>query len=101
MERVTRLCYDVCGSTTPHLTLWIDLDPAMGLARSRKLDKQLAPPGEVDRIEGEEIEFHQRVAATFARLCADAPDRIHRLEGRNSIAELLAQAIEVCGRALR
>lgn len=48
----------------PHLTVLLDLDPARGLTRF----------AERDRIEGESIEFHQRVRAEFLRLAAGAPD---------------------------
>ncbi|MCX6408492.1 MAG: dTMP kinase [Propionibacteriales bacterium] len=51
----------------PHVTVVLDLDPVVGLARA----------GEPDRIEAEPLDFHQRVRAHFLAL-ADA-DPAHYL----------------------
>lgn len=47
----------------PHLTVVLDLDPAVGLARA----------GEPDRIEAEPLEFHERVRGHFLALAAADP----------------------------
>lgn len=48
----------------PHLTVVLDVDPRVGLARA----------GEPDRIEGEPIEFHDRVRRHFLDLADADPD---------------------------
>lgn len=48
----------------PHLTVVLDLDPTIGLARA----------GEPDRIEAEPLEFHQRVRRHFLALAEADPD---------------------------
>lgn len=48
----------------PHLTVILDVDPRVGLARA----------GEPDRIEGEPIEFHDRVRRHFLDLADADPD---------------------------
>jgi dTMP kinase len=55
------------------LTLWLDVDVEIGLARAKKR-------GEVDRIEQATLAFHQRVQQGFAQLHQDYPDRIVRIE---------------------
>ena len=47
----------------PHLTVVLDLDPVVGLARA----------GEPDRIEAEPLAFHQRVREHFLALAAADP----------------------------
>ena len=48
----------------PHLTVVLDLDPVVGLARA----------GEPDRIEAEPLAFHQRVRQHFLELAAADPE---------------------------
>ena len=48
----------------PHLTVLLDLEPSAGLTRFE----------DRDRIEGESIEFHQRVREEFLRLAKADPD---------------------------
>ena len=50
----------------PDLVVLLRLDPAEGLARGR---------GSPDRIEGQDLEFHQKVAQGFLDLAAADPDR--------------------------
>lgn len=51
------------GDLRPHVTVVLDIDPTVGLSRA----------GEPDRIEGEPIEFHQRVRQHFLELAAADP----------------------------
>lgn len=52
------------GDLRPHLTVLLDVDPAAGLTRFAGRD----------RIEGEPLEFHQRVRQHFLDLAAADPD---------------------------
>ncbi|MET0999362.1 MAG: dTMP kinase [Marmoricola sp.] len=62
----------------PHLTVLLDLDPAQGLTRFVGRD----------RIEGEAIEFHQRVREEFLRLAATDPDHYLVLDARSAVDEI-------------
>jgi dTMP kinase len=53
------------GGLRPHLTVVLDIDPVDGLGRA----------GELDRIESEPLDFHQRVREQFLTLAAADPDR--------------------------
>lgn len=53
------------GGLRPHLTIVLDIDPVDGLSRA----------GELDRIESEPLDFHQRVREQFLSLAAADPDR--------------------------
>lgn len=65
----------------PHLTVVLDLEPAAGLGRFEGRD----------RIEGESLEFHQRVRAHFLELAAADPEHYLVLDARGSIEELHEQ----------
>ena len=56
----------------PHLTVVLDVDPATGLGRA----------GDLDRIEVEPLEFHQRVREHFLDLAARRPRPLPRPPGR-------------------
>ncbi|WP_372872065.1 dTMP kinase [Shewanella sp.] len=58
MQLVTRISEITLGDFKPDLTLYLDIDPLIGLERA-------ARRGELDRIEQQEIDFFQRARATF------------------------------------
>ncbi|KQP37671.1 dTMP kinase [Methylobacterium sp. Leaf106] len=62
----------VVGDMTPDLTLILDLDPAIGLARA----KARAGAGEAaDRFEAEALGFHTRLRQAFLAIAAMEPER--------------------------
>lgn len=68
------------GDLRPHLTVVLDLEPAAGLARFE----------ERDRIEGESLEFHQRVRRSFLDLARRDPEHYLVLDARASVEEIAA-----------
>ena len=66
VEQVARLSTWATGDLRPDLTLLLDVDPVVGLARAGSTP---------DRMEAESLEFHRRVRAGFLTLAAQAPDR--------------------------
>ena len=64
----------------PHVTVVLDLEPEAGLGRL----------GERDRIEGESLEFHQRVRAAFLAMAAADPEHYLVLDARAPVAEIAA-----------
>ncbi len=63
----------VVDDVWPDLTLVLDLDPAIGLARSRK---RLAVGGiDEGRFESLDLAFHQRIREAFLAQAAAAPER--------------------------
>ncbi|MFZ7230333.1 dTMP kinase [Avibacterium avium] len=63
------LKHTVLGDFSPDLTLYLDLDPEIGLARARGR-------GELDRIEQQEIAFFQRTRARYLALVKDDPKAV-------------------------
>jgi dTMP kinase len=72
------------GDLRPHLTVVLDLEPSAGLARFEGRD----------RIEGESLEFHQRVRASFVELAARDPEHYLVLDARAPIGEIAAAIAE-------
>lgn len=73
----------VTGGLTPDVTVLLDLDPAVGLARA-------ARRGQPDRLERADLTFHQRVRAGFLTLAAQDPARFLTLDatrGEDELAE--------------
>jgi dTMP kinase len=58
MEKVGEFCEFVSQGLKPHLTLYLDLSPELGLIRAAKARKQ-------DRIESETILFHHRIREAY------------------------------------
>jgi dTMP kinase len=65
----------------PHLTVVLDLEPEHGLGRFE----------ERDRIEGESLEFHQRVREGYLRMAEADPDHYLVLDARAEVDEIAAR----------
>ena len=68
----------------PHLTVLLDLDPALGRER---LD---ASRTRYDRLEAEEADFHERVRAAYLALAEAEPGRFLVLDATRPVDELQA-----------
>jgi dTMP kinase len=66
------------------LTLWLDLDAEIGLARTQQR-------GQSDRIEQAAIAFHHRVQAGFTALAQAHRDRIVRIDANQPEDQVAAQ----------
>ena len=61
----------------PDITFFIDVKPEVGLAR-------LSGRDEINRLDLEKIDFHQRVYDGYCKLCELYPKRIVRINGEQS-----------------
>lgn len=85
---VRDLCLDVCGKTLPELTFFLDVDPRIGLERTQRTSKENAGVGEIDRIESERLEFHERVRKVFAGIAKAESDRFITIDASQSPLEV-------------
>ncbi len=69
------------GDLRPHLTVVLDLEPEAGLGRFAGRD----------RMEGESLDFHQRVRAAFVAMAQDDPDHYLVLDARGGVDEIAVQ----------
>ncbi|ERL66304.1 dTMP kinase [Schleiferilactobacillus shenzhenensis] len=75
------------AGTMPALTLYVDVPPAVGMARIQKYRERAE-----DRLEKTGDDFRERVHQTYQDLVQAAPERIVRLDGTQSIDQLTAAA---------
>lgn len=92
LEYVKQLCDIVSENIVPNVTLFLDVEPQVGLMRTRNASKENARQGEVDRIEAERLDFHERVRQGFLTLAKREPERIHVLNANQSEDAVFRQA---------
>ncbi|MDO9494402.1 MAG: dTMP kinase [Nocardioides sp.] len=80
VEEVERVARWATHDLRPHLTVVLDLEPAAGLGRFEGRD----------RIEGESLEFHQRVREAFVRMAGADPEHYLVLDARDGIDDIAA-----------
>lgn len=90
-DRVAALEHWVQGSLQPDLTLYFDLSPEVGRARTRQVR-------EPDRFEREQEVFFKRVRAAYLRRAAEHPQRIQVIDAARSIAEVQAELQNILSR---
>ncbi len=80
----------VVGDTAPDMTLLLDLDPVVGLARvdRRRADSDGDAGAMSDGFEAREATFHQRLRVGFLALAQAAPHRIVVLDATRPPEEL-------------
>jgi dTMP kinase len=92
-----RFIADVTWATTgglrPHITVLLDLDPALGLRRA-------AQRGQPDRLERADLAFHNRVREGFRDIAAAEPERFVVLDGTRTPDELEAEVWVAIGSTL-
>lgn len=72
------------GGLESDLTIWLDVDVEIGLARARQR-------GAADRIEQADLEFHRRVQQGYSELASSHPERIVRVDASGSQEEVQQQ----------
>jgi dTMP kinase len=94
MKYVQRLCNLVCGDIQPHLTLFLDVDPTIGLVRTQKLSKEHAISGQFDRIESQTLEFHKQVQEAFQKIARREPLRVYKINANQPQSSVFNEAVK-------
>ena len=68
-ETIAKLNRFSTGDIIPDITFILDVPPEIGLERARGYGKK-----ELDRLESEDIDFHNRVRETFLTLANNSPE---------------------------
>ncbi|MCD5397461.1 dTMP kinase [candidate division NPL-UPA2 bacterium] len=79
-DLVNKLNNLVIQKLKPDLTILLDIEIPQGIKRARG-------EGKGDRIEQEEIEFHERVREGYLKLAKEEPERIKKIKVEGSIKE--------------
>lgn len=83
-EKIADLHRIVLGTLTPDLTIILDLDPGIGLARTRSAE-EAQRRGVEDRFERMEIAFHQRMRDGFRDIAAAEPQRVALIDAETDV----------------
>lgn len=82
---VRELCHFATGGLEPDLTLFLDIDPAVGLKRL---------PQAPDKIESESLLFHQKIREAYHRMAKREPRRFVILDASLPPEHVLQNALK-------
>ena len=82
---VSQICHFAAHELEPHLTLYLDIDPSVGLSRIQR---------KKDRMESEGSHFHEKVREGFLNLAKNHEDRIITLDASHPIDIVFKLAME-------
>lgn len=89
VENVLNINLFATENTWPDLTLLFDIDPSIGLARiSKNADR------EVNRLDLEKLDFHNKVRNTFLELAKRYPERYVIIDASKSVEEVAERTLE-------
>jgi len=86
VEKLGLFCRFVCDGVEPALTLYLDIDPELGLARANRSRA-------ADRIEAEEIAFHEKIREGYLAIHKKSPCRFRLLNAEKSPEAVLSRAL--------
>lgn len=89
MEEVMAINEFAIGDLFPDLTVFFDIKPQEGLARIKENEQR-----EINRLDLEEITFHEKVYEGYQLLVDKYPERIKRIDATQSINEVASKALE-------
>lgn len=92
-QKVAQFCDFVCHGVQPNLTIYLDIDPSVGLARARRDQPQIAGARGYDRIESEGIHFHQKIREGFLSIHTKDKNRFVLIDASQPIALIQTEAI--------
>jgi dTMP kinase len=74
-----------CGGLRPDLTLWLDIDPQIGV--NRALGRNPDAKNDETRMEQEGRDFYRRVYQGYKEIAAAEPERVARIDASGTIEE--------------
>ena len=77
----------------PDLTLYLDVTPALGLSRVMDTDGR-----EINRLDLEDLNFHEKVREGYHLLMQQFPNRIVRVDADQSLPEVLKAVTDILDR---
>jgi dTMP kinase len=83
VDEVRQLSRWACDGMQPDLTIVLDLDPAVGLARAK----------DGNRMEDQGIHFHHQVRAGLLELAAEAPERYVVVDASDALDAVVAASL--------
>lgn len=87
LEHIAELNALATSGLTPDLTLLFDVDPVQGLERATRHGS--------DRLESEDLAFHERVRAGFLEIARIEPERVRVVDAGMPLDAVSARAVEI------
>ncbi len=94
LEKVTEFCEFISQGVQPQLTLYLDLDPELGLSRARRDQPEIAGARGYDRIESEGLKFHQKIREAFRMIHTKNSRRFILLDASQAPVIIATEAIK-------
>lgn len=94
MEKVGQFCEFVSQGLKPNLTIYLDLDPEVGLSRAAKVRTQ-------DRIESETLLFHRRIREAFLSIHKEEPHRFRLIDATLAPDRVFREAMRLLSDLLK
>jgi len=94
LELIAQINQLATNGLTSDLTLWLDVDVEIGLARAKKRSSP-------DRFEQATLDFHRRIQAGYQALATANRDRIVRVDASLSVDRVTAQIQQILSKFLR
>jgi dTMP kinase len=92
IEKLTDL---VCGERRPEITILLDIEPEIGLARARARNSRRAE--DEGRFEMEEVPFYTRIRNGYLDLASREPSRIRVVPANQSIEAVHQDVLKILG----
>jgi dTMP kinase len=89
MDRVEELCNFATDNLQPNLTIYLDIDPEVGLQRVKEAT------GRKDQIEAADVATHRKVRSSFLELGKKNPTRFQIIDGAKSKEEVFQEALKL------
>ncbi|OGS20762.1 MAG: dTMP kinase [Elusimicrobia bacterium RIFOXYA2_FULL_40_6] len=87
-QLIYRLNEIAAGGLKPDLTIVLDIKTRQGM-------KRVSKNGPKDRLENENIQFHERIRNGFLKLATEDPKRIKLISGNDSVEAIHAKIMEI------
>ncbi len=91
IDQIMPFCEFATNNLQPNVTLYLDIDPKIGLQRAKVQRKDSG----YDRIESEKIAFHQMIREAYLILAKKFPTRLQLIDAEKSPKEVLNQSFEI------
>lgn len=88
IEKVSEFCQFISQGLQPHLTLYLDIEASIGLGRAKSARSQ-------DRIEAEEVSFHDKIRQAYIQIHKKDRKRFHLLDAAQSPAKVFEDAMRL------
>ncbi len=89
-DEVAQINAFATGHLEPDLTIFLDLDPAQGLARIAKVRS-----GSEDRLEQEKLAFHEEVYRGYQKVNQAHPDRVKVVDASQDLPQVVAASVKL------